>query len=324
MQYALALASKEGNEPMATKPGTRAEDEKPEDEKKDKPEAAEPPPPPAKEDEPPKSEGEPNKEPDGDEKPAACEKCGEEGNPADARYCKTCGEKVPGEVEEDKPEPGAEPPPDDKDKETKPESRAAATSYAGLLGLSPTATHPAIKTAIIAHVSASRKAMALTATDSPAAAIGALQAMADEAAKVPAMAEQIKASAKREEWRTRNDLLTKLANANLPGCSRGDLFVDKIDAKGERSVVPARAYAEMNIDTLKGLVDGKLKGTPSASRSPYEPADKSTVKTAQKQVLVDEAATSSFVEEISSVSTASKDQLARTLVALQAQGEHQS
>jgi ClpP class serine protease len=196
MQYALALASKEGNEPMATKPGTRAEDEKPEDDKKDKPGAAEPPPPPAKEDDPPKSEGEPNKEPDGDEKPAACEKCGEEGNPADARYCKTCGEKVPGEVEEDKPEPaaGEEPPPA---KEDKPESHASATSYAALLGLSPTAGHPAIKTRIIAEHACVSRAMTLTGTDSPAAATGALQAMAEHAAKVPGLEEQIRASGKR-------------------------------------------------------------------------------------------------------------------------------
>jgi ClpP class serine protease len=320
MQYALDLASAKGDEPMATKPGVRAEDEKPEDEKKDKPEAAEPPPPPADDGEKKPASAEDKPEPDGDEKPAACEKCGEEGNPKDARYCKTCGEKMAPDAEEDKPEPAAgdEPPPDG---DKKPESRAAATSYAGLLGLSADASHPAIKSALMAHVACSRKAMALTGKDSPAQATGALQAMADEAAKVHGLEAQVSASAKREEYRTRNDLLTKLAAAKLPGCSRGELFVDKVSADGKRTAtVPAPLYATTPIETLRGFVDAKLANkSPRSVSNPFEP-DASAAKAKSRTGHVAVVQDGELATNISARTGIPSDRVAGSLAALQESG----
>lgn len=220
-------------------------------------------------------------EADGGMKPSPdCANCGMR-NKDTAKFCDQCGESMAakGAVEDppaDTPAdaPGKPPAP----KPPTPDSHSAShsASIATMLGLPANASAPAVRTALVPYLSLATRAMKLTDTRSPAKAMGALQSLADDAGETGDLRTRLAAAEKREAWDKRMVLCRKLAAADLPGYPRGDILVDKVAQDGTRTVQPAKVYAEMNLDTLDGLVTGKLAsrapGAPDAPRrNPFQP-----------------------------------------------------
>ncbi len=228
-------------------------------------------------------------EPDGDEadggmKPSPdCANCGMR-NADTAKFCNQCGESMaappmkgddpPADPPADAPaKPGAPPPP----KPPAPDSARSASTVATMLGLPANASAPAVKTALVPFLALADKAMKLTDTRSPRQAMGALQTLADDAGETGDLRVKLGAAEKREAWDKRMALCRKLAAADLPGYPRGDILADRVSADGKsRTVVPSKVYAEMNLDTLDGLVSSKLAsrapGAPDvAKRNPFQP-----------------------------------------------------
>lgn len=331
MQYALALAGTQAGEDdmsMITKPGASAQNEKPNDEEK-----------PATEEAPPADKRE-------------CTSCGA-AQDQDAAFCDKCGESMPGmavETEGDgeegdgeegdgKPAKAAEdgdgdapPPPAPPKKKGPPgESAAAATiqrsgrSVAAILGLQEKASLPQIKRVLLGYVSLGQAVMSATGAKNPDEAVGAFQSVAEDAAQTAKLRTEVRASKLREDRRERMDLLQKLSAANLPGYTRGDLFLDR-EVDGKMVVGPAPIYEEMKLGTLRGFVNTKLGspavGTKTSQRSPFEPNEK-LAKESTSTHQVNETANTPFIKELASRSSASAEQLARTAQALKAQGASQ-
>lgn len=205
-----------------------------------------------------------HKEPDGDEKAATCKRCGEMPG-KDARYCATCGAKVADD----------EPPPK---KDDEPEARVpAGASVATMLGLRPGASDVAIKSAlapILGFVAFAKDALAVKTLD---AAKGALRGTIEDAAAGVKAAKDLRIERERNDVRERWDLVGKLNKASA--YPRADLYVDEItetpDGKGgvnvtRKAVALAPQYAEMKIDTLRGLVKTKTASAPP-TKTPWQP-----------------------------------------------------
>lgn len=198
------------------------------------------------------------------------------------------------ESEDDKPEKDEEEDEEDKDDEEedeedepdkKEQALASKSTVAACLGLKATASVPAQKSRALELVSLEKACRELTGKDSPAAAAGALRALADEAAESINLRRENKKLRHAANEQKRASFLRRLAAAKIPGFDRGSLFVDsKVD--GKLVSKPAPAYAEMKLATLEAFVEGKLQGrAPAASASPFEPA----IKEASLTVLTEEA-----------------------------------
>jgi ClpP class serine protease len=346
MEYALALAAPEQpgeNDDMKTKnrpakPGvtasrsTRSED--PKKKEPDEPEASEPEPTPPASDK------------------MECSKCGS-ANDDDAKYCDKCGEPLGGGAAEERAEDDddgekdpkesraedddndddddddgkgkgarAEPPPPDERRAARAAAPAHAGSLAAIFGLRDGASLPAVKSAALAYASLGRAVMSATGAKSPGEAQGALRSLVDDAAEAAELRAALSASKKREVRREKMDLLTKLAAKNLPGYPRGDLLVDR-EMGGKLVTGPAPMYDEMPIATLRGFVNGKLKGQGQApagpQRTPFDP-DPNRARTSTENALVEADLGTPFIQDLASRSTASAEQLAKTARALEAQG----
>lgn len=330
MQYALALAGTQaGENDMITKPGASSTtaDDKPNDEE-----------PGAQTDEAPP--------PDKRE----CTACGA-AQDQDAVFCDKCGTGMPGmsvegdgddESEGEKPgqaaAPGDDseeedpPPPPPKKKDPPPSDSAAAAavqrsgrSVATMLGLPDKASLPQIKRVLLSFVSLGNAVMSATGTKSPDEAVGAFRSVAEDAAQTAKLRTEVRASKLREDRRERMDLLHKLSRANLPGYTRGELFVDR-EVNGKLVHGPAPIYEEMKLGTLRGFVNTKLEnpasGTKTAQRSPFEPNEKTATESVTTH-QVTEIINTPFIKELASRSSASAEQLARTARALKAQGDSQ-
>jgi ClpP class serine protease len=162
---------------------------------------------------------------------------------------------------------------EDSKKAAPPPERMKKGSVASILGLKATASLPAVKSRAMSLAALESECLKITGAKSAREAVGALRALADDAAQASDLRNEIKALRKANNDRTRRDLLSRLAAANLPGYSRGDLFVDrKVD--GKTVSAPAPVYAEMKLATLRGLVEGKLASrSPAQIRSPFQPVE---------------------------------------------------
>jgi ClpP class serine protease len=340
MEYALALAAPEQpgeNDDMKTKnrpakPGVSARSAtRSEEPKKKEPET---PPEESAEGEP----GEPATPPASDKQ--ECGNCGA-ANDDDAKYCDKCGEPLSGVGggEERDEEPDGEKDPkesraendddDDDDDDDKgkgarraepPAAPAHAGSLAAIFGLRAGASHPAVKSAAIAYASLGRAVMSATGTKSPGEAQGALRSLVEDAAEAAELRTALSASKRREVRREKMELLTKLAAKNLAGYPRGELLVDR-EVNGVLVTGPAPMYDEMPIATLRGFVNGKLKGQAPAGpqRTPFDP-DPNRARTSTENALVEGDLGTPFIQDLASRSTASAEQLAKTARALEAQG----
>jgi len=159
--------------------------------------------------------------------------------------------------------------------------------------------------------------MGITGARSPREAEGALRALADDASEVAKLRAEIKTVKQREARRERLDLLRKLAAANLPGYTRGELFVD-VERDGKLVPVPAPMYDEMKLATLRGLVAAKLKtANQAATSTPYQPSQ-AAAQVASSQASVDIVAPQA--SQFSARSTAGADKLAAAAAALMQMG----
>jgi hypothetical protein len=122
---------------------------------------------------------------------------------------------------------------------------------------------------------------------------------------------------KRENYRERMGLLHRLNNAKLAGYTRGDLFVDR-EVNGKLLTAPAPMYAEMKLDTLRGLVTAKTGANAprnDAHKNPFAPSEEHA-KTAKLETHTEAMHGTSVVKRAAQISSASPDQLARTAAAL--------
>lgn len=300
--YLLALAGTEGEsmakmksaEAPKTPDEARAEEEKPEQD----------------------TESESSETEDEDDEPEKDSEAGEETEPEEE------GDDEPekeDEEDEDEDEEEDDVPPKKEKKAKVSAKKSASASVASLLGLHANASLPAVKSAAIAHSELARAVMSATNTKSPSEALGAFRGLVDDAAEAGKLREQNKDLKRAASYRERMDLLTKLAAADVPGYSRGELFVDE-EADGKVVSKPSAVYSEMKLSTLRGLVSSKLKsGSPKKSSNPFSPS-KEKAEEGKLQARVESASDSPFIAEAASRSRASRDDLARSAAALEAAG----
>jgi ClpP class serine protease len=264
-----------------------------------------------------------------------CTGCGA-AQDSDAKFCDKCGEPMQPEAQasadDDEPADAAPPPPDkDPDgdpppakKEEATSASASGTSMSKILGFRQEASLPAQKSAALAFVSLATAVMTATGTKSPGEAEGAFQALAEEASKNPGLRAELRASKTRANRREKMDLLLQLAAKDLPGYRRGDLIVDHIDKDGKLHPQPAPIYEDISLPKLRGFVEAKTSGKAptTTKRTPFD-ASPEAARTAAENTLVRADEATPFIQDISTRSTASAEQLARTARALEAQGAHQ-
>lgn len=270
-------------------------------------------------------------EPDGDEPDGDEEDEGDDPKPETpperAKFCDKCGSKMKYEDEAEEPDgdeddddPESEdtaarnqPPPPEQDRE-------AAASIAGIFGLRSTASLPAVKSVAIAHRKLAVAVMRATGAKGPSAALGALRALIDDAAESAKLRDLNKSLRSKDNHRERMDLLNRLASANLPGYTRGELFTDA-ESNGKRTVSPAPQFSEMKLSTLRGLVEAKTKGKPVFSASPFNPntnaAKHATIHGIGNDVKENNP---DFIRDAAATSTATPDQIADSFAALKAHG----
>lgn len=248
-----------------------------------------------------RSEAAPDKgEPSGTEPDSSCGKCGSS-NEVNSKYCDQCGASMaaspianepPGEPDGDEPaEPGDEPadpekpaaPPAAKRAAPPPMAPKAAANMASMLGLHASASMPAIKSAIVPLVALARHAQTLTGVRDAAEAVGALSALAADAAEVGKLRAELAAERSRANARERLDLLRQLAASGVH--PRGELLVDATDGSGAIVVKPATLWGPgpegRTLANLRGYVRAKLSSastgvsavapTAAAKPSPYQP-----------------------------------------------------
>ena len=227
-------------------------------------------------------------------------------------------DESPAKSDEDDDDDDEDEEPPAKEKKAK-KVKASVSSLQSILGLHANASQPATRSAVMAYVSLGKAVMKATSTKNPSTALGAFQALVDDAAesvKLRADLKQLKAKANQRE---RLDLLTKLAKADIPGYSRGELFVDK-ETNGKMTSEPSPVYAEMKLSTLRGLVESKLASdTPKKEANPFQP-DPKLATANSSEARVELAKESKIVKGASSFSNASQDELARAASALKEAG----
>ncbi|MEK9647433.1 MAG: hypothetical protein VW547_17990, partial [Alphaproteobacteria bacterium] len=227
----------------------------------------------------------------GAEPSGKCASCGC-ANEQNAKFCDQCGVSMAALPVAEEPPPSSKIPGDDEvppsSKPLPPHSAAskatsAGTSFAEILGLPADASIPAQKAAALELRQIRDHAAQLTSQRSAAGIIGGLTAIASDAAasgRLRAERDELaKHRAKAERWA----LAKRLAALGVAGHDRGAIFIDAVNADGSRKLDAeqkpimrlAPMYAEMRLDTLRGLVEGHEKNAPR--RDPFVP-DENTAR----------------------------------------------
>ena len=189
--------------------------------------------------------------------------CGVENDP-DAKFCKGCGASMAtGE-----PEKEAEaPPPSSKPMPPGSSSRAlGSSSFAEILGLPASASVPAQKARALEWRSVIAKVSTMTGRTDPDEQIGALTAIAKDAAKAPRYRRERDDALAKLEGDERLSLAKRLVEAGEP---RGRVFVDVIKDGKRAGIKLTPVYAEMRLGTLRGEVEARE--TQKEPRNPFEP-----------------------------------------------------
>ncbi len=209
------------------------------------------------EDMPPSDPMPPSSEP-GREIPSACAACGVQ-NEDDAKYCKGCGASMATTAEDPKEPEAAQPPP--------PKRMSNAAGLAEILGLQEGASIPAQKSAAIDLRQVFDHASRLTGQSDPGAVLGALTAMAEDAAASGRLRRERDKAQRLQNRDERQRLAHQLVASGVP---RTDVFHDIVSSDGTRQGVKlAPVYAEMRLSTLRGHAAQKAKNAPR--RNPFEP-----------------------------------------------------
>ena len=228
---------------------------------------------------PPPSSKPGEKKPEGEEPgrdiPTKCATCGVE-NPKEAKFCMGCAasmgtapvqaEEDGGEDAEDMPPPSSKPRPGALAPVAR---RNAGASFAEILGLSADASVPAQKAALLDVLQVFDHAASLTGSQVPARILGGLTAISKDASATGRMRAErdqaVHAQAKQERWALAHRLV------KCGGAKRGAVFLDSVSTEGKRTGVKlSPVYAEMKLETLKGLVLGHE--TNAKPRDPFEPS----------------------------------------------------
>lgn len=242
---------------------------------------------------------------EGTEPSPACAKCGS-ANELNAKFCDQCGESMAAKpVATEEPAPPAEEPeepesetateePADPEKPAAPppaKPKAAppamgpkgSASIASLLGLHASASAPAIKSAILPLVALAQHAVKLTGVRDASEAVGALSALAADAAEVGALRTKLATAQSQANARERLDLLKQLAASGAH--PRGELLEDVVEGDRVVGVRPAKLWGPgpegRTLANLRGYVRTKLASmttttsdvapTAAAKPSPYQP-----------------------------------------------------
>lgn len=188
-------------------------------------------------------------------------------------------EPMPEEAEGDEPEPDAEAEPDPEaedeeedeeameDEEHKASARArrprrsadAAGSLNEILGVPAGASGTRIKSAAARMRTTLDKVMtALGATDEDDL-VGAAHAAASDLKRMAKVEAQNKKLNRQRRAERRMAAAKKLVAANVPGFARGDVFLDKIGARGERKLALAPEFQSMKLEVFESMVTRKVK-----------------------------------------------------------------
>lgn len=202
------------------------------------------------------------------------------------------GDDTPSDAEgdEDEKEASDDAPPSSKREPEKdaaarakaPRAMSQSASLAEILGARGDSV-PALKAAAIGLRQLRDFGAKLTGQRSADGIVGGLSAMADDLRKLGSKYEELRGKhaklGRQVAHRERMDLLHKLEA--IGAYARGELFVDVVDddgkrittASGKAKVRPAKMWAEMKLDTLRGLADGKAANAKSkpVRRTPFEP-----------------------------------------------------
>lgn len=242
---------------------------------------------------------------EGTEPSPACAKCGS-ANEINSKFCDQCGESMaakpmaaeePAEPPAEEPEP---PPAEEAEEPSDPEKPSppkppvgkaaapamgpkASASIASMLGLHANASAPAIKSAILPLVALAQHAVKLTGVRDAAEAVGALSALAADAAEVGALRSKLATAQSAANARERLDLLKQLAASGAH--PRGELLEDIVEGDRVVGVRPAKLWGPgpegRTLANLRGYVRTKLAAptstasdlapTAAAKPSPYQP-----------------------------------------------------
>lgn len=235
-----------------------------------------------------KAEGdEPKPEEEGDDEPEPEHSAEDEPDPEDEDD--EPDEDAEGDEPEEEDEEDDEPM-NRRSKKTK-ASASRPRSTAEILGLRPSASQLAIKNAARRMRSTLDAVMAELEVESDAELVGAAKAVAGDARRLAKVEATNRTLQKEQRAAKRLELAKRLAAASLPGLSRGDVFIDKVnESTGKVTTKLAPEYRQMKLETFEAFVNRKLKngGSSARRRTPFDP-DRSAAASASAQPDLDVA-----------------------------------
>ncbi len=205
---------------------------------------------------------------------------GEPKTPADVEMPEGGEEEPVEEAAEAAPEDEEEAPPSSKRPAPPPAAKGPKASLAHLAGLPETSSDVAARTEVTRRVMVFEHAAKVTGTNDHQQIIGAIDAMARDAAEVGRLRTERDAAVRKANAQERMDLLTKLEAMGGPGHTRGDLFVDIVEGGKIVGRRPAKLWGPgaegRSLANLRGYVAAKLSNAAptTAKRSPFEPDPK--------------------------------------------------
>lgn len=229
-------------------------------------------------------------EPEGEEPSSACKGCNS-ANESNAKFCDQCGSSMAAEPSDD-----AEPAPESSKRPgamapaavSPPAAMSPAASLASILGAS--ADSPlALKTAAIQLRQIADTARGVTGQVTPDRVVGSLlsmpsrldaaaQVVADRKVEIAAKLKADKAAKTKVDSAERLALCKRGIATGAPDMARGKVYRDTVGADGKRTgVTLSPVFAEMQLGTLRGLVEGLESSAPK--RNPFEP-DKTAAEAA--------------------------------------------
>jgi ClpP class serine protease len=215
---------------------------------------------------------------------AKCGQCKAE-NDEDAAYCKACGLSMGGKPAAEPADEEEEAPPSSKPEPAKDARRSAAApraqSYASLAGLAPTASQPAILTALSGRVGVFMHAASLTGAKSPGEIKGGLDALAKDAAASGEMRTKLTAAQSKANASERMDILKSLSDANVH--APGELFEHTTTNGKITGRKPAKLWGPgpegRTLANLRGYAKAKLENAgPVVKRDPFQPSEDAAKK----------------------------------------------
>lgn len=218
------------------------------------------------------------------------------------------GEEPDEEAMEEEPEPDAEAEPDEdatedeeeeedaEEEEPKKKARARrpsrSASLAELAGLPAGASTVAIKNAVRRMRSTLDTVMTVLDARSEDELVGAAKAAAKDAERLPAAMAKNKKLQQKQRARRRMDAAMRAIRADVPGLTRGDLFIDEVDdVTGKKTTRLAPEWQTMKLEAFEAMVGRRIKAGGATSRvtTPFDASSPAKAKQAVDERDMDEA-----------------------------------